>query len=106
MEEKKLYELVSTAVANLTGEQKKKAEECKNLNDLIDLLGKTGVALPDELMNAVAGGIIYQGEPGYISKTTTCKRCGNAFSYLEVWMPGCNCYEPVAPLYCQKCRLR
>ena len=106
MDEKKLNEQVDAAVVYLTDEQKKKVEDCKNMNDLIDLLGEMGVVLPDELMNAVAGGVIYQGEPGYSVLTTRCERCGHDFTYLDMWMPGWNCYKPIAPRYCTKCMQR
>lgn len=53
-----MYDLVDTAVANLTDEQKKKVKDCENLYDLIDLPGESGVALPDELLNFVSGGAV------------------------------------------------
>ena len=44
---------------SLTDEQKEKAKNCKDVNELISALSEMGVALPDELLNAVTGGASY-----------------------------------------------
>ena len=59
MENKAFEELLESVIKGLTDEQKKKAEACKDVNELIALLGKLGVDVPDKLMDAVAGGITY-----------------------------------------------
>ena len=45
---------------SLTDEQKEKAKACKTLDELTALAGKEGVELPDELLDAVAGGFIFR----------------------------------------------
>ena len=63
MEEKKFNELLTKVMAELTDEQKAKAAECKDEGELCELLGKMGVALPDELIDCVAGGFVWKN-PG------------------------------------------
>ena len=95
MEEKKLYELVDAAVACLTEEQKKKVKNCENLYDLIDLLGESGVALPDELLNYVSGGAVRQPGPGYVAYTAVCPSCGQSYTFTKLWAyPGKNITKP------------
>ncbi len=42
--------------SGLTDEQKEKVKECKSMDELTELAGKLGVELPDEMLEAVAGG--------------------------------------------------
>ncbi len=56
---------------SLTDEQKEKAKACKSMDELTALAAKEGVELPDELLDAVAGGYIFKGsygdgEPAYV----------------------------------------
>ena len=44
---------------SLTDEQREKAKACKTLDELTALAGREGIELPDELLDAVAGGYIY-----------------------------------------------
>ncbi len=44
----------------LTDEQKAKAKECKSMDELMTLAGQMGVELPDEMLDAVAGGEVRQ----------------------------------------------
>ena len=44
---------------SLTDEQKEKAKTCKSWDELTALAGKEGIELPDEVLDAVAGGILY-----------------------------------------------
>ena len=46
---------------NLTDEQKVKAKACKTEQELMDFAGKEGIELPDDLAEAVAGGLVYDG---------------------------------------------
>ena len=46
---------------SLTDEQKEKAKACKSWDELTQLAGKEGIELPDEVLDAVAGGYIYYG---------------------------------------------
>ncbi len=49
---------------SLTDEQKEKAKACKTMDELTALAGKEGIELPDELLDAVAGGyIVYERGP-------------------------------------------
>ena len=41
---------------SLTDEQKEKAKACKTMDELTELAGKEGIELPDEVLDAVAGG--------------------------------------------------
>ena len=56
MENEKLIETLGKVYESLTDEQKEKAKDCKDVNEVISALGEMGVALPDELLEAVAGG--------------------------------------------------
>ena len=57
MDDRKLNELLNKALASLTEEQKKKAKACKTAKELLDLLTESGVELPDEALDMVAGGV-------------------------------------------------
>ncbi len=56
MDDRKLNELLNKAIASLAEEQRKKAKACKTVKELLDFLTEAGVELPDELLEAVAGG--------------------------------------------------
>ena len=58
MEEKKLNEILKGVYDSLTDEQKEKAKACKTMEELIALAGQESIELPDEIMDAVAGGHI------------------------------------------------
>ena len=75
MDEKKLNELFGGIWETLTEEQKEKAKACKTVDELVNLAGEEGIELPDEIMDAVAGGYIFKArevENGYevINDTT------------------------------------
>lgn len=53
----RLNEAVHSMWDSLTDEQKAKAKDCKTLDEFLALAGKAGTSLPDELLEAVAGGI-------------------------------------------------
>ena len=55
----KLADALKGIYDSLTDEQKEKAKACKDMNELTALLGQMGVELPDELLDAVAGGYIH-----------------------------------------------
>lgn len=57
MEDNKLNEILEGVIASLTEEQKEQAKACKDVDELIALLGKLGVELPDELLDGVGGGL-------------------------------------------------
>ena len=83
MENEKASELLKSIWENLTDEQKEKAKECKTADELIAFAGEEGIELPDEVLDAVAGGaaLPYYPIEDYVGATTTCKRCGKPFSY-------------------------
>ena len=56
----KLQEALKGIWVSLTDEQKEKAKACKTPDELTLLAGKEGIELPDELLDAVAGGFIYK----------------------------------------------
>ena len=58
MDEKKLNELLKGIWDSLTDEQKEKIRACKTVDEAIALAGKEGIELPDEALDAVAGGYI------------------------------------------------
>ena len=56
MDEKKLNEQPAGVSDGLTGELKEKLKACKGPEELAALLAEAGVALPDEVLDAAAGG--------------------------------------------------
>ena len=56
MEKKNLNEQVAEMMKDLTEEQRESVNACKTPEELIALLEELDVALPDEAMDAVAGG--------------------------------------------------
>lgn len=73
-------EQMTEILNGLTDEQKEKAKDCKDVNEFISALGEMGVTLPDELLDAVAGGIIdFTMVPFY------CKNC-NGTSYWPAYI--------------------
>ena len=59
MEKEKLNELLSGIYESLTEEQKEKVKACQTPEELIALAGKEGIELPDEVLDAVAGGFLF-----------------------------------------------
>ena len=57
MKNQKLNEMLKGIYDDLTDEQKEKAKACKTIDELTALLGEMGIALPDELLDAAAGGL-------------------------------------------------
>ena len=79
----------------MTDEQKAKIKNCENLYDMIDLLGESGVTLPDELLNFVSGGVVQRPGPGYVAYTAVCPKCGQQYTYTRLWAyPGKNITKP------------
>ena len=58
MENDGILELLKAAWDSLTEEQKAKAKECKTAEELVELAGREGIELPDELLDAASGGVI------------------------------------------------
>lgn len=56
MTEERLNELLAEVLSGLTDEQKEQCKACADLKELMALAGKLGFALPDELLDAAAGG--------------------------------------------------
>ena len=55
---RKLREALKSIYDSLTEEQKEKVKNCKSMDDLTLFAGKEGIELPDEVLDAVAGGYI------------------------------------------------
>ncbi len=53
----KLAEALKGIYDSLTDEQKEKAKSCKTLAELTKLAAAEGIELPDEILDAVAGGV-------------------------------------------------
>ena len=73
----KMTETLKGIWDSLTDEQKEKAKECKSMDELTALAGKKGVELPDELLDAVAGGGEYLLAGGPV-----CPYCGSGYVCL------------------------
>ena len=58
MDEKK-KEFIIGIYENMTEEQKEKAKACKTMGEFMELAEKEGIELPDEMVDAVAGGYVY-----------------------------------------------
>ena len=56
MENKNLHEKMAELLNGLTDEQKEKAMACKTMEELTAFLGELGAVLPDEALDAIAGG--------------------------------------------------
>ncbi len=57
---------------SLTDEQKAKARECQSMDELVELAGKEGVELSDEMLDAIAGGYV------------TSEKHGNLYMYRAI----------------------
>ena len=55
----KMNEALKGLWDSLTDEQKAKAKECKNMDELMALAGSMGVELTNELLDSVSGGAVY-----------------------------------------------
>ena len=51
-----LSDTLKSIYNSLTDEQKKKAKQCKSIEELAAFAGEEGLELPDEVLDAVAGG--------------------------------------------------
>ena len=98
MNNEKTNELIKGVLDSLTDEQKEKAKTCKSAKELMDFLGAEGVVLPDEALDAMAGGDDFWSQFKEFDKTITepstpyppvkppkwpCPKCGswNVFNY-------------------------
>lgn len=59
MENKNMNEQMIEVLNSLTDAQKEKVKACKGPDEIATCLGELGVELPDELLDAVAGGYIH-----------------------------------------------
>ena len=69
MDNEKLNELLKNVWDSLTDEQKEKAEECKTADELLKLAAEEGIELPDEALDAAAGGALVKitDKYGYVT---------------------------------------
>ena len=54
--DEKMKEALKSILEKLPDEQREKAKACNNVDELMKLLGKWDIELPDELVGQVAGG--------------------------------------------------
>ena len=54
--DEKTKEMLKNIYESLTDEQKAKAKACKTMDEMMALAGEWGIELPDEMVDAVAGG--------------------------------------------------
>ena len=52
----KLKEALKGIYDSLTDEQKEKTKACKTMDEMMALAGEWGIELPDDVLDAVAGG--------------------------------------------------
>ena len=75
MENEKLNEILAGLWDSLTDEQKEKAKACKNLDELMKLAGEEKIELPDEMLDAVSGGV-WAPTSTYNPADEILERCG------------------------------
>ena len=78
----KLEAVLKDIYNSLTDEQKEKAKACKTIDELMEFAGKEGLELPDELLDAVAGGYgdPELSDPGCIGYSARCETYGTGSS--------------------------
>ena len=70
MEKKNPGKQMTDLLNSLSGEQREKLISCKGEGELAACLGELGAALPDELLDQVAGGLLdYEEDPEYVQLT-------------------------------------
>lgn len=96
--------------SGLTDEQKEDVKSRKDVNEPAERLGETGAPMPDELMEAVAGGVNVPAHTVvYIDAIATakaeCKNCHEVFEYEYPWTGGMHDgpWNHPVPDYCPKC---
>lgn len=57
-----MMEVIKDVYEKLNDEQKKKVDECRSVDDLMDLFSEWDIELPDDLVEAVGGGIYTRPE--------------------------------------------
>ena len=102
MENEKLNELLKGVFDSLTDEQKQKAADCKTVEELTACLSKMDVSLPDELLDAAAGGSRFHCQPHFTTQTLyKCSACRWWTESTELrkrnWScPHCNRYVDIS----------
>ena len=77
MDIEKSSELLGSIMDTLTDEQKEKVKACKDDKELMDLLAREGVELPDEALNSISGGgCPDKRDKGYSVGEKGCAICG------------------------------
>ena len=66
----RLAETVKGVWDSLTAEQKEKAKDCKTWDELAAFAGREGIELPDELLDAVAGGYLHKSAWDFKTRTS------------------------------------
>lgn len=65
--DEKMKEALDGIYDNLSDELKEKAKQCKTMDELMEFAGKEGLELPDEVLDAVAGGCGCSSDCYYLS---------------------------------------
>jgi len=74
--DEKLDAVLKGIYDSLTDEQKEKAKVCKSMDELTALANNEGIELPDEVLNAIAGGYLYYGKDWEVIDDKTGYRVG------------------------------
>lgn len=104
MKDKPTIKLPKEVLDGLTDEQKKAIHSCTSIDELTKTLGEMGVALPDEIVDDVAGGDDLFSLPSFLAADeAVCKRCFKPFVYFYVMTPEAMIHHD-APDYCNLCK--
>ena len=109
-ENKNSSEQMTDILNGLTDEQKEKVKSCKDVNEPDKRNGELGTAMPDELMESVAGGLKASAQSEVLidviaTATAECKKCHQVFEYEYHWVGGMHDgpWNHPVPDYCPKC---
>ena len=72
MDKKELKEMLEKVLASLTEEQKEKVMACKTVEELSAILAESRIELPDEVLDAVAGGYDLNNQDRVTPKISVC----------------------------------
>ena len=59
MENNKIMDQLFAVYDSLNDDQKKRIQECKTVNEIMDFAGKEKIELPDDVLDAISGGYIF-----------------------------------------------
>ena len=82
--DEKMKETLKAIVEKLNDEQKEKAKNCKTVKEFLEFAGNEGIELPDDLLNAVSGGILIDWTPVELTYSDSNPKAGKKKEYPEV----------------------